>query len=253
VSEEKNRLQDRLAYARLPGVGPGVVFLGGFRSDMEGSKALTLRDHCAAQGRAFLRFDYSGHGTSAGRFEDGTIGQWAADALAVLDALTEGPQILVGSSMGGWIALLLARARAERVAGFIGIAPAPDFTETLMWPAFNENQRATIMAEGVLHLPSQYGEPTPITRALIEDGRRHNVLEAPIVIDGPVRILQGMADPDVPWRHALRLMHVLAGGDARLILVKDGDHRLSRPEDLRLLCEILDQLSPARIAASPSR
>jgi pimeloyl-ACP methyl ester carboxylesterase len=253
VNEETGRLGGRLAYARLSGVQPGVVFLGGFRSDMEGSKALALREHCAAQGSAFLRFDYSGHGTSAGRFEDGTIGQWAADALAVFDALTEGPQILIGSSMGGWIALLLARARPDRVAGFIGIAPAPDFTETLMWPAFSDAQRATILAEGVLHLPSQYGEPTPITRALIEDGRTHNVLDAPIALAGPVRILQGMADPDVPWRHALRLMDRLEGGDARLILVKDGDHRLSRPEDLRLLCATLDQLSAERIAANPSR
>lgn len=253
MKEETGRLDDRLAYARLAGAGPGVVFLGGFRSDMEGAKALALRDHCAAQGRAFLRFDYAGHGVSAGRFEEGTIGQWADDALAVLDALTQGRQILVGSSMGGWIALLLARARPERVAGFIGIAPAPDFTEKLMWPAFDAAQRAAIMQAGVLYLPSQYGEPTPITRALIEDGRTHHVLDATIAIAGPVRILQGMADPDVPWQHALRLMSALEGGDARLILIKDGDHRLSRPEDLRLLAETLDQLSAARIAASPSR
>ena len=253
MSEEIGRFQDTLAYARLAGCGPGVVFFGGFRSDMDGSKALALRDHCQAQRRAFLRFDYSGHGTSAGRFEDGTIGQWSADALAVFDALTEGPQILIGSSMGGWIALLLARARPSRVAGFIGIAPAPDFTETLMWPGFNETQRSEIMARGVLHIPSQYGAPTPITRALIEDGRRHNVLDAPIRLGAPVRILQGMADPDVPWRHALRLMQALEGGDARLILVKDADHRLSRPEDLRLLTETLDQLSAASTAASPSR
>jgi len=253
LSEETGRLDGRLAYARLTGSGPGVIFLGGFRSDMEGSKALALRDHCAARGRAFLRFDYSGHGTSAGRFEDGTIGQWAKDALSVFDALTQGPQILIGSSMGGWIALLLARARTARVAGLIGIAPAPDFTELLMWPAFNEAQRSEIKTRGVLHLPSQYGEPTPITRALIEDGAAHNVLDTPIALPAPMRILQGMADPDVPWKHALRLMEAFQGGDARLILIKDGDHRLSRPEDLRLLCETLDQLSPERIAASPSR
>jgi pimeloyl-ACP methyl ester carboxylesterase len=246
MREETGRLHGRLAYARLlregAGETPGVVFLGGFRSDMQGAKALALRDHCAARGRAFLRFDYAGHGASAGRFEDGTIGAWAADALAVFDALTDGPQILIGSSMGGWIALLLARARPDRLAGFIGIAPAPDFTERLMWPAFDAAQRATIMAEGVLHLPSAYGEPTPITRALIEDGRRQLVLDAPIALAGPVRILQGMADADVPWRHALLLMDALSGGDARLTLVKDGDHRLSRPEDLRLLTETLDQL-----------
>ncbi|WP_270938180.1 alpha/beta hydrolase [Falsiroseomonas oryzae] len=241
-TEETGRLHDRLAWARLPGAQPGVVFLPGFRSDMQGSKALALREHCAARGRALLRFDYSGHGESAGRFEDGTIGQWAADAIAVFDALTEGPQVLVGSSMGGWIALLLARARPDRVAGLIGIAPAPDFTETLMWPAFDAAQRAEIMERGVLHLPSQYGEPTPITRALIEDGPRHNLLHAPIPLRCPVRILHGMRDPDVPWRHALRLVEALEGDDVRLHLIKDGDHRLSRPEDLRLLAQTLDQL-----------
>lgn len=246
MKEESGRLGDRLAYAKLAGAQPGVVFLPGFRSDMQGSKALALREHCAATGRALLRFDYSGHGASEGRFEDGTIGQWAADAIAALDALTEGPQVLVGSSMGGWIALLMARARPARVAGLIGIAPAPDFTETLMWPAFTEAQRAEIMQRGVLHLPSEYGDPTPITRALIEDGKRQNVLGAPIPIGGPVRILQGMRDPDVPWRHALRVVDAIAGDDVRLHLIKDGDHRLSRPEDLRLLTQTLDQMLEGR-------
>lgn len=247
MMEETGRLDGRLAYARLPGLGPGVVFLPGFRSDMQGSKALALRDHCAAQGRALLRFDYSGHGESAGRFEDGTIGAWAADAVDAFDALTSGPQVLVGSSMGGWIALLLARARPERVAGLIGIAPAPDFTQALMWPAFSEAQRQTIMQAGVLHLPSEYGEPTPVTRALIEDGKRHAMLDAPIPLTCPVRILQGMQDPDVPWRHALRLVEALQGNDVRLHLVKDGDHRLSRPEDLRLLEETLESLLLAQL------
>lgn len=242
MREETGRLQDRLAWARMPGQGPGVVFLGGYRSDMTGSKALALRDACAARGRAFLRFDYGGHGASGGRFEDGTIGSWAEDALAVFDALTEGPQILVGSSMGGWISLLLALRRPARVAGLIGIAPAPDFTETLMRPAFSEEQRAMLLRDGVLHLPSQYGDPVPVTRALIEDGRRHLLLGAPIPLTCPVRILQGMQDPDVPWRHALRLVDALAGSDVRLTLVKDGDHRLSRPEDLRLLEETLEAL-----------
>jgi pimeloyl-ACP methyl ester carboxylesterase len=245
MEEERGRLDGRLAWARLPGAQPGIVFLPGYRSDMQGSKALALRDHCAARGRALLRLDYSGHGESAGRFEDGTIGQWAADAIAVFDALTEGPQILVGSSMGGWIALLLARARPGRVAGFIGIAPAPDFTEKLMWPAFSEAQRAEITARGVLYLPSQYGEPTPVTRALVEDGIRQNVLDAPIPLRCPVRILQGMQDPDVPWRHALRLVDAIEGGDVRLHLIKDGDHRLSRPQDLRLLAETMDELVSA--------
>lgn len=242
MSEETGRLDGRLAWARLPGKGPGVVFLPGFRSDMQGSKAIFLRDHCAARGQAFLRLDYSGHGESDGRFEDGTIGQWAADALALFDALTSGPQILVGSSMGGWIALLIARQRAARLAGLIGIAPAPDFTEALLWPALPPEARQALVRDGIIHLPSQYGEPTPITRALVEDGRRQAVLNAPIDLPCPIRILQGMADPDVPWRHALRILDTLAQGDARVTLIKDGDHRLSRPEDLRLLAETLDSL-----------
>lgn len=242
MSGRVGRLDGRLAYARLPGAQPGVVFLPGFRSDMQGAKALFLHAHCAAAGRALLRFDYSGHGESAGRFEDGTIGQWAADAIAVFDALTEGPQVLVGSSMGGWIGLLLARARPDRVAGFIGLAPAPDFTEKLMWPAFGAAERAAVLEQGVLHLPSQYGDPTPITRALIEDGRTHNLLDAPIPLACPVRILQGMEDPDVPWMHALKLVEALQSRDVRLHLIKDGDHRLSRPEDLRLLGETLAAL-----------
>ena len=242
MSEETGRLDGRLAWARLPGKGPGVVFLPGFRSDMQGSKAIFLRDHCAARGQAFLRLDYSGHGESDGRFEDGTIGQWAADALALFDALTEGPQILVGSSMGGWIALLIARQRAARLAGLVGIAPAPDFTEALLWPALPPEARQALIRDGIIHLPSEYGEPTPITRALVEDGRRQSVLSEPIDLPCPVRILQGMADPDVPWRHAIRILDTLAQGDARVTLIKDGDHRLSRPEDLRLLAETLDSL-----------
>ncbi|WP_439552278.1 alpha/beta hydrolase [Falsiroseomonas sp.] len=242
MSEETGRLDDRLAWARLRGKGPGVVFLPGFRSDMQGSKAIFLRDHCAARGQAFLRLDYSGHGESDGRFEDGTIGQWAADALALFDALTEGPQILVGSSMGGWIALLMARQRAARLAGLVGIAPAPDFTEALLWPALPPEARQALIRDGIIHLPSEYGEPTPITRALVEDGRRQSVLSEPIDLPCPVRILQGMADPDVPWRHAIRILDTLAQGDARVTLIKDGDHRLSRPEDLRLLAETLDSL-----------
>ena len=242
MKEEEGRLHGRLAWSRLPGRGPGVVFLPGFRSDMQGSKAIFLRDYCAARGQAFLRLDYSGHGASDGRFEDGTIGQWAADALAVFDALTDGPQILVGSSMGGWIALLIARQRAGRLAGLVGIAPAPDFTEALLWPALPAEMRQALTREGIIHLPSQYGEPTPVTRALIEDGKRQSVLSAPIDLPCPVRILQGMADPDVPWRHSLRILETLAQGDARVTLIKDGDHRLSRPEDLRLLAETLDSL-----------
>ena len=224
-----------LAWARHKGRGPTVVFLPGFRSDMTGDKATALAAFCAERGQAMLRFDYSGHGASGGRFEDGTIGRWTDDALAVIDQLTEGPLVLVGSSMGGWIALLAALARPDRVAALIGIAAAADFTEALMWQAMTIEQRAALMRDGVLHRPSQYGEPYPITRALIEDGRTRLLLHAPIVLDCPVRLLHGQDDPDVPWELALRIAEHVTGRDVQVILVKDGDHRLSRPQDLALL------------------
>ncbi|MBR0659461.1 alpha/beta hydrolase [Neoroseomonas oryzicola] len=229
-----------LAWRRLSGRGPGVVFLGGFNSDMTGSKAEFLAGWCEARGTPFLRFDYSGHGASGGRFVDGTIGRWAEDAAHVVTALTEGPQVLVGSSMGGWIALLLARRVAIRA--LVGIAPAPDFTEDLMWAEFTPDQRAMIERDGVWHRPSAYGDPYPITRALIEDGRSHLLLRAPIALEAPVRILQGQQDPDVPWRHALRIAEAVTGGEVRVHLIKDGDHRLSRPQDLALLGETLAPL-----------
>jgi pimeloyl-ACP methyl ester carboxylesterase len=231
----------RVAYHRLEGRGPGVVFLGGFMSDMTGTKALALEAHCRAQGRAFVRFDYLGHGASTGRFEDGTIGRWSDDALAVLDALTAGPQVLVGSSMGGWIMLLAALARPARVAGLVGIAAAPDFTEDLMWAAWDEATRARLMREGRIALPSLYGDaPCVITRDLIEDGRRHLLLRAPIPLRCPVRLLQGMADPDVPWQTALRLAEHLESNDVTVTLIKDGDHRLARDEDLAQLVVAVD-------------
>jgi hypothetical protein len=229
-----------LAWRRLSGRGPGVVFLGGFNSDMTGSKAEFLAGWCEARGTPFLRFDYSGHGASGGRFVDGTIGRWAEDAARVVAALTDGPQVLVGSSMGGWIALLLARRMAVRA--LVGIAPAPDFTEDLMWADLTPEQRATIERDGLWHRPSEYGDPYPITRALIEDGRNHLLLRAPIALGAPLRILQGQQDPDVPWRHALRIAEAVTGGDVRIHLIKDGDHRLSRPQDLALLGETLAPL-----------
>ena len=231
-----------LAWARHEGRGPTVVFLPGFRSDMTGDKATALAAFCAERGQAMLRFDYSGHGASGGRFEDGTIGRWTDDALAVIDRLTDGPLVLVGSSMGGWIALLAALARPDRVAALIGIAAAPDFTEALMWQAMTFEQRATLMRDGVLHAPSQYGEPYPITRALIEDGRTRLLLDAPIALDCPVRLLHGQEDPDVPWELALRIAERVTGRDVQVILVKDGDHRLSRPQDLALLRQTLAPL-----------
>ncbi len=231
-----------LAWAREEGRGPTVVFLPGFRSDMTGDKATALAAYCAARGQAMLRFDYFGHGASAGRFEDGTIGRWADDALAVIDQLTEGPLVVVGSSMGGWIALLAARLRPERVVGLVGIAAAPDFTEVLMWQAMSFEQRATLMSSGILNVPSQYGDPYPITRALIEDGRNHLLLQAPIAVDCPVRLLHGQCDPDVPWEFALRIADQVSSRDVRVILVKDGDHRLSRPQDLTLLRQTIGAL-----------
>jgi pimeloyl-ACP methyl ester carboxylesterase len=182
-----------------------------------------------------LLFDYSGHGSSSGQFEEGTVGRWTADALAAIDQLTEGPLVLVGSSMGGWVALLCATARRSRIAALVGIAAAPDFTEALLWQALSFEQRAIMMTHGVIRLPSQYGEPTPVTRALIEDGRQHLVLNAPVELACPVRLLQGQEDPDVPWELALRLAAQIAGTDVQLTLIKDGDHRLSRPQDLALL------------------
>ena len=231
-----------LAYRRLAGNGPGVLFLGGFHSDMTGTKAQALSDWCAANKRAFCRFDYMGHGASGGAFPDGTIGRWAADAATVLERLTSGPQLLVGSSMGSWIAALLARAHPSRVHAMIGIAPAPDFTEELMWSQFTPAIRATIAREGVWTAPSEYGEGYPITRALIEDGRRQSVLNGPLPFRFPVRILQGMRDTDVPWKHALRFMEAIEGDDVRVTLVKDGDHRLSRPQDVALLTSTVSRL-----------
>jgi pimeloyl-ACP methyl ester carboxylesterase len=231
-----------LAWIRTQGSGPTVVFLPGYRSDMAGAKATTLAAFCAARGQAMLRFDYSGHGASDGAFEDGTIGIWAADALKIIDTESEGPLVLVGSSMGGWIALLTARARPERVVGLVGIAAAPDFTEELMWAAMAPPERAMLLREGVLLAPSQYGEPYSITRALIEDGRQHLLLGGPIAIPCPIRLLHGQRDPDVPWETALRITERITSEDARVTLVKDGDHRLSRPQDLTLLCETLGAL-----------
>jgi pimeloyl-ACP methyl ester carboxylesterase len=231
-----------LAWSRLDGTGPVLMFLPGFRSDMNGEKATALAAFCAARGQAMLRFDYSGHGASDGRFEHGTIGQWGQDALTVLDRMTSGSVILVGSSMGGWLALLTALRRPERVAAIVGIAAAPDFTETLMWDAMTFEERARLMREGMLRVPNQYGEPTTITRALIEDGRQHLLLDKPILLDCKVRLLHGQADPDVPWEMALRTAEQLTSQDVEIILVKDGDHRLSRPRDLALLRRTLAAL-----------
>jgi len=232
-----------IAYHRFAGKSPGVVFLGGFMSDMTGTKALALEAFCRARGQAFLRFDYQGHGASSGRFEDGTIGSWADDALAAVGRLTDGPQILVGSSMGGWIALLTALKLAPRIAGLVGIAAAPDFTEDLMWAVFPAEKREALQRNGVVYEPSQYGEkPYGITYELIRDGRRHLLLRDPLRLRCPVRLLHGMLDPDVPWQRSLRLADKLESANVRVTLVKDGDHRLSRDQDLALLCRTVEEL-----------
>ena len=234
----------RIAYERVTGHGPGIVFLHGLRSDMTGTKAVALADWARRTGRAFLRFDCSGHGLSSGRFEDGAIGDWFEDAQAALDRLTEGPQVLVGSSMGGWLALLLARALPGRVKGLVGIAAAPDFTEDSMWAQATEAQRAALLRDGFIQRPSDYGDaPYVITRRLIEDGRAHLVLRDPLPLPFPVRLLHGTADTDVPLGVALRLMDHAAGPDLQLTLVKDADHRFSSPACLALIETAIGEVS----------
>jgi pimeloyl-ACP methyl ester carboxylesterase len=218
---------------------------------MGGTKAAALDRFCADRGQAFLRFDYMGHGDSSGNFADGTIGRWTEDALVALDALTEGPQILVGSSMGGWIMLNVALARAHRITALVGIAAAPDFTETI-WQGLGKDGQARLLRDGQIFLPSDYSAaPYPITRRLIEDGRNHLRLAADLPIDVPVRLMQGMNDPDVPWQTALAIAARLTGADVQLTLIKDGDHRLSRDQDLDLLFRTLARLSST--LSSPRR
>lgn len=225
-----------IAYHALTGKSPGVVFLPGFNSDMTGSKALWLEAFCRVRGQAFLRFDYTGHGASSGAFTDGCIGQWADDAVAVLDALTEGPQILVGSSMGGWIMLLAALRRPEKVAGLVGIAAAPDFTEERIPVELSDEQKAVLARDGVVQVLSEYGdEPTPITKKLLDDGRNHLLLAERIPITAPVRLIHGTADRDVPWDTSLRLAAALDSADVEITFVKHAGHRLSEPQDLKRL------------------
>jgi pimeloyl-ACP methyl ester carboxylesterase len=230
----------RIAYAatQAADAAPGILFCGGFRSDMTGTKALALEAAAKTRGAGFVRFDYTGHGQSDGAFLDGSIGRWKDDTLLVLDRVCRGPQIVVGSSMGGWLATLAALARPGRVAGLVLIAPALDFTEDLMWAQMTPEQRATLQRDGILREPSAYSDqPYEYTLKLIEDGRRHCILAGGIEVRAPVRILQGMNDPDVPWRHAVKTVEAFRDDDTRLTLIRDGDHRLSRPQDLALLIE----------------
>jgi len=240
--QDEGRPSRRIALLKSAGTRSGtsgLVWMSGFKSDMVSTKASILAPWAEARGAAFLRFDYSGHGQSSGRIEDATIGDWLAESLAAFDAHTEGPQILVGSSMGGWLALLVARtliARGEgvRLKAIVLIAPAWDMTEELMWKRFSPQAREALERDGVFHRPSEYGEPYAITRALIEEGRNHLLGDAGFDPGCPVRIIQGLRDADVPWEHALKLVDRL-GEDVRLTLVKDAEHRLSRDQDLALL------------------
>jgi pimeloyl-ACP methyl ester carboxylesterase len=230
----------RIAVRARTGGSPGLIWLGGFNSDMKGTKALALDAWAAEHGCGCIRFDYSGHGESGGAFIDGTIGRWLEESVAVFRQFCRGPQVVIGSSMGGWMALLLAREIAKRaadhasLAGLVLIAPAPDFTEQLMWNGFSPEIRGEIQTKGVWMRPSQYGDgaPYPITRALIEEGRNHLLLGGAIEVGCPVRILQGARDPDVPWQHAFALAHRLPAEDVVLTMIQDGDHRLSRPQDI---------------------
>ena len=235
---------ETLAWRRVDGAGPTVVWLGGFRSDMTGTKAQVLAEWAEASGQGFLRFDYFGHGASTGDFLQGSITRWREDALAVIDALTQGPLLLVGSSMGGWIALLAAAARPERVRAMVLVAPAPDFTSSLIEPQLPAVARAALERDGVWRAPSDHDpDGYPITRLLLEDGARWPVLPGPIGFCGPVRILQGGRDDSVPAAHAQRLVAALAGDDVAFTLVKDGDHRLSRPRDLLRLVTTVEELT----------
>jgi pimeloyl-ACP methyl ester carboxylesterase len=236
-----------IAVRQRPGGAPGLFWLGGFKSDMQGTKAQALDGWARQHGRAFTRFDYSGHGQSAGRFTDGTIGRWLEESVAVFDTCGGGPQVVIGSSMGGWMALLLVRAlnrraapAAAQVAALVLIAPAVDFTEALMWQRFSPQIKQAIEQDGAWERPSRYGdEPYPITRELIEEGRHHLLLDGMIETGCPIRVLQGVQDPDVPWQHAVDLTARLAQDDVVLTLVKDGDHRLSRPEDLERMLAVV--------------
>lgn len=242
----------RLAVLMTPGRGPGIVFFGGLRSSMEGEKARHVEALCRSEGRACLRFDYSGHGNSEGRFEDGTITRWLADARAVVDALADGPQIFVGSSLGGWIALLLTLEKPERVAGFLGISTAADFTEFVYNDLFSEEHRTRMQREGFIEVPDCHGGPPfRITRALIEDGKRHLLLtREAIPLACPVRLIHARHDRDVPWDTGLKIADRITATDVQVIIVKDGTHQLNRPADMVLIEDVLGSM-PTAVAAGP--
>jgi len=232
-----------IAYERLAGKNPGVVFLHGFRSDMSGGKAQAVRDFCERRGNAFVRYDAQGHGTSSGVFEEGNIGTWAGDAITVLDALTEGPQVLVGSSMGGWLALLTTLERRDRVVGLMGLAAAPDFTEDLIYAELDADQKRALLVDGQVVISEDNGlPPLTLTRQLVEEGRRHLLLRDSINISCPVRLIHGQKDADVPWQRALTLADALTSEDVALTLVKSSGHRLSEPDDIQRMLTVLEEL-----------
>lgn len=234
---------ETLAWRKVEGHGPTVIWLGGFHSDMTGTKAEALAKLALSQGRSFLRFDYLGHGQSSGDFRQGTISRWREDCLTVIDQLTQGPLVLVGSSMGGWLACLVALACPERVKAMVLVAPAADFTEALMEPELSPEAKAAIAADGEWIRPSLYdGDGYPVTRRLLEDGRNWSILQGPVAVTVPVRILQGGQDPDVPWSHALKLAQALTSQDLVFSLIKDGDHRLSRPQDIARLIQAVQEV-----------
>ena len=236
-----------VAYVRSAGAQPGVIFCGGFMSDMTGTKAMALEQFCRARGHGYVRFDYLGHGQSTGRFADGTIGRWAGDAVAVIDEVAQGPQVLVGSSMGGWIMLLAALARPERIHGLVGVAPAPDFTARMVAEDFNEAQRAALARDGQVEITSDYDtRPYVITQALIDDGNENLLLGGAIDLSCPVRLLHGMKDDAVPWQTSMKIMDALAGADVTATLVKNGDHRLSEPDDIERLWAAVGELLDRR-------
>ncbi len=228
-----------IAYTQLAGNGPGIIFCGGFMSDLFGTKATYLEQFCRKHHLAFLRFDYRGHGQSTGDMQTANISLWKADALAVLEQLTTGPQILIGSSMGAWIAILLAQAKPERIKKIMAIAPAPDFTEDLIWASLSKEKQARLLQNETLNFPSQYPKPYAITREFIEDGRRNLILRRPIDLQCPVHLLHGMQDTDVPWQTSINLAEKIQAMDVKITLIKDGDHRLAREEDLRCMEQIL--------------
>ncbi len=233
-----------VAYARTDGRTPTVVFLGGFRSDMTGTKAMALEDWARRTGQAYLRFDYLGHGQSSGRFEDGTIGRWLDDSLGAIDALTSGKLVLVGSSMGGWLSLLVARARPGRMAGLVLIAAAPDFTERMLLAGLSAEEQALLKRDGRLERPSQYSpEPSVFTWKLIEEGRSHLLLDKKLVLPCPVRLLHGQSDPDVPWEYSLKIAQHVEAPDVVTTLTKGGDHRLSTPADIARLVATVEELA----------